>query len=264
MRRTFVSLLVAAPLALAPGCEWFGLPGAPSVPGVSLAGGQALLVQPPTLRALAHYSCDRILGSIACLALGRPPTKEELQFRFQVPLQVSNPGRVPVPTTEMLVGLHVYPSQSWGELGAACVTLCQPGSADCPATPAGACADTDADLDSAADFLAAAGGGALALASEAATGQAVGGQLAGFTVPAGGRLDLKVTFAIGIDPMISLVQNGGPDVLAQALGSGGRSLDIPYAVGGRVWFSVPYLGRAGTGFGPVGAPPDAPLVWKVL
>lgn len=256
--------LLAPFLPLLAGCALLGDLGAGYLPEVELAGGQALLVEPPTLRALAMYSCDRLLGSTACLLFGPPPTKEELQFRFQIPLAITNPNRVPVPTNELLVGLHLYPDQTWGELGAVCTTLCNSGSADCPATPSEACADRAQDLDTAGEFLAGAIGGGLALAAEAANGQPIGGQLARYTVPASGSLDLSVTFAIGIDPMLTLVEKAGGDVLTQVLGSGGQTLDIPYAMAGRVWFSVPYLGRSGVGVGPIGAPPQAPLVWHVL
>jgi hypothetical protein len=249
-----------------PGCEPLlgGLGGSAEIPTVALSQGKAVLVQPPSLYALALYFCGELLDPTACLLFGPPPTKESLQFRFQLDFEVSNPSAFYIPTTEALVGLHLFPGQTYGELGAVCVTLCNPGVAGCPILPSQACVEKVTDIDSVTEFIAGAVAGVLTMAVESANGKPIAQDLAPFTVAAHDKLSFKVTFAIGIDPMLKLVQNVGGDVLTQVLGSSGKSLDIPYAVGGRVWFDVPYLGRVSTGFGPHGMPPGAPLVWNVF
>jgi hypothetical protein len=258
-------VLAAAFLALAPGCDQLlGSGFGTQVPTVQLSDSSALLVDPPDILALAKYFCPNVLGSAgACLlALGAPPTKEELQFRFQLVFQIDNPNQIPVPTTEILVGLHVYPGQTFGELGGVCTTLCEAGARDCPIPPQGACVHRAEDLDSAEEFLAAAVVGGLTLVTEALNGQPVGGQLARYTVPAGESLELKVTLAIGIDPMLRLLGHTANTYVTKILETGDAALDVPYAVAGRVWFNVPYLGRATVGFGPFGEP--EPLIWRVF
>lgn len=265
-RPTTTIVLAVVFLALGAGCDQLlGTGLGAQVPTVQLSDSSALLVDPPDVLALAKYFCPDVLGSEgACLlALGTPPTKEELQFRFQLVFQIDNPNQVPVPTTEILVGLHVYPGQTFGELGGVCTTLCEAGAADCPIPPEGACVHRAEDLDSAEEFLAAAVVGGLTLATEALNGQPVGGQLSRYTVPAGDSLELKVTLAIGIDPMLRLLGHTADAYVTQILETGDAALDIPYAVAGRVWFNVPYLGRATVGFGPYGEEPE-PLVWRVF
>jgi len=233
------------------------------IPTVQLSDSSALLVDPPDVMALAKYFCADVLGSIPCLALGPPPRKEELQFRFQLVFQIDNPNQIPVPTTEILVGLHVYPGETFGELGGLCTTLCEAGASDCPIPPEGACVHRVEDLDSAEEFLAAAVVGGLTLVTEAATGQPVGQGLERYTVPAGESLELKVTLGIGVDPMLKLLGHTADQYVTQIVDTGSAQLDIPYTVAGRVWFNVPYLGRATVGFGPFGEEPE-PLVWHVF
>lgn len=236
------------------------------IPTVQLSENSALLVDPPDVVALAKYFCDRTLpfpGNQTCFLLGPPPTKEQLQFRFQLVFQLDNPNQIPVPTTEILVGLHVYPAETFGELGGICTTLCEAGAANCPIPPEGACVHREQDLDSAEEFLQAAILGGLTLAAEAMNGEPVGQHLGLYTIPAGDSLELKVTFIIGIDPMLKLLGHTADQYVSKVVQTGNADLDIPYAVAGRVWFDVPYLGRATVGFGPFGDA-QGPLWWHVL
>jgi hypothetical protein len=233
-------------------------------PVVGLGERQATLVKYPGLHSLGLYACQRLLGAAPCLLLGPPPSKASLEFQFQVVFHIDNPNRVPVPATELLVALQVWPDQTFGDLGAVCTTLCEPAADGCPIPPGEACVDRTGDVKDLDSFLEAALRGAITLAWEAATGQPVGGQLEAWTVGASDRLDLTFTFSIGIDPMLKLIQAAADDVLVQVLQTGGGELVIPYAIGGKLWFQVPYLGRVAVGVGPFGAPPSAPLTWKVL
>lgn len=262
--RRFVgaTLLLGFVVAGGTGCE--GLFGGvdSQIPRVTLSDSSALLIDPPDVAALAKYFCADFLGA-ACLAFGRPPTKEELQFRFQLVFQLDNPNQIPVPTTEILVGFHAYPGETFGELGGVCTTLCEAGADNCPIPPEGACVHRAQDLDSAEEFLAAAVVGGLTLATEALNGQPVGQQLGLYTIPAGESLELKVTFLIGIDPMLKLLGHTAEQFVTEFAETGETELNIPYAVAGRVWFDVPYLGRATVGVGPFGDA-EEPLWWKVF
>lgn len=269
--RRWQVVLVAAAIVALPGCELLGsltgdLPGGEPTfaPLVHLPDQEARLTQYPGLSALAKYSCQRLLGSGLCLAFGAPPSRESLEFRFQVVFRIENPNRVPVPATELLVALHLWPGEGFGEFGGVCTTLCKPGAAGCP-IPAGLeCSDQPTDVRDLETFLEAALRGAILLAWDLATGQDPQDRLAASTVAPGATLDLAFTFRIGIEPMLKLIQTAASDILVQVLQTGGGELTIPYAVAGKLWFQVPYLGRVAVGIGPFGAPPDPPLTWKVL
>ncbi len=232
-------------------------------PVVDLSSQKATLVQYPSLNSLGVYSCQRLLGPVACLAFGAPPSRAELEFRFQTVFHIRNPNRYPVPTTELLVALQLWPAETFGDLGAVCTTLCTPGAADCPIPAGEQCVDHPEDVRDLESFLQAALRGLVTLAWQVATGQPVG-DLSAWTIPASDVIDLTFTFAIGIDPMLKLIEEAADDVLRQVLQTGGGELTIPYAIGGKLWFQVPYLGRVAVGAGPYGAPPNTPLTWKVL
>lgn len=256
-----VALLLAA--TLTSGCEalFAGVQG--DVPVVQLSDDKALLVEPPDLYALGAYFCDQLLGSLLCIPLGPPPRKEDLQFHFQLVFLLDNPNELPVPTTEIMVGLHLYPGQTFGELGKVCTTLCEAGATNCPIPPSGACVLREEDIDSVDEFLDNAVVGALELAADTLDGRPVEDHLGLYTIPAGGDLELKVTFSIGIDPMLRLLGETAEEYVEQLLSNQETQLDIPYAVGGRVWFDVPYLGRITVGFGPFGDAAE-PLWWRVF
>lgn len=265
--RGVVTLALLATVAAAASCDvlWRG-EGAPelAVPTLQLSEDAALLVDPPDLDALALYFCSRLVGSTLCLPFGPPPRKEELQFHFQLVFDIDNPNQIPIPTSEIQVGLHLWPDQTFGELGDVCITLCEAGAADCPIPPEGACYYSPTDIDTLEEFLVAAARGAVILLGEAINGEPIGQDLRVFSVPAGETIQLKVTLSIGIDPMLKLLEEAAPDVFEHVLFSSGDSLDIPYAVAGRIWFNIPYLGRVTVGFGPYGAPPEPALIWTVF
>jgi hypothetical protein len=218
------------------------------------------------VRSIAEYYCVDLLPDFACLALvpGGPPPKASMEFKFQVVFHIDNPNRVPLPATELLVGLHLFPSLDIGEIGGVCTTFCVPGEAGCPIPAGQECVDLATDVRDLDTFLAAALRGALGLAYDLASGVDPAERLAASTIPGSGTLDLTFTFRIGIDAMLALIKAQYQGLLTQVLQSGGGELVIPYAVAGKLWFEVPYLGRVAIGVGPFGAPPDAPLTWRVL
>jgi hypothetical protein len=266
------ALAAALSLSLATGCEilsqWVDsdaiVTESTVAPLVDLVSRRAELVKYPSLRNLGLYSCGKLLGSIPCALIGPAPSRESLEFRFRTVFHIDNPNRYAVPSTELLVALSLWPGQTVGDLGAVCTTLCEPGAAGCPIPVGGACVDQAGDVRDLETFLEAALRGLITLAWEAATGQPVGGQLEYWTVAPADTVDLTFTFAIGIDPMVKLIETAAQDVLMEVLQSGTGELTIPYAFAGKVWFQVPYLGRIAVGVGPYGQPPEPPLTWKVL
>jgi hypothetical protein len=188
-----------------------------------------------------------------------------MQFQFAVTFRILNPNQVPVPTTELLVALHLWPQLDLpnSHLAGICTTLCEPGTADCPIPLGEACVDRYDDVQDLTTLLAAAVRGALLLIMEAVNGQPVGGMWEAWTIPPSETVDLTFTFSIGIRPMLELIYAMvSSDVLVDLLKGGAGGIDIPYAFAGKLWFQVPYLGRVAIGLGPFGTA-DQPLVWRV-
>lgn len=274
-RRRWATIAATCALgAMLPGCEVLTnlLEGADGVsfsaPQVDLPKAEARLVRYPGVRQLGSWACLEALGDGACglIPYYQRPSEAQLQFQFAVTFRIQNPNRVPVPTTELLVALHLWPDRNLpnSHLAGICTTLCEPGDADCPIPLGQACVDRYDDVQDLATLLAAALKGALILIMEAVNGQPVGGMWEAWTIPPSETVDLTFTFSIGIRPMLELIYAMvTSDVLVGILTSGSGSIDIPYAFAGKLWFQVPYLGRVAIGLGPFGMPPDDPLVWRI-
>jgi hypothetical protein len=268
--------LAAAALAtvlLLPGCElltnYIESADAVSVsmPRVTMPETNARLVKYPGVQQMASWACDQTLGSMACglIPYYRTPVYAQLQFQFALTFRIENPNRVPVPTTELLVALDLWPDRNLpnAHLAGICTTLCEPGTVDCPIPAGGACVDQYDDVDDLSSLLAAALKAALLLTMEAVNGQPVGGMWEAWTIPPSDTVDLTFTFSIGIEEMLNLIlQMVQSDVLLDVLKDGAGNIDIPYAIAGKLWFQVPYLGRVAIGLGPYGTAAD-PLIWRI-
>ncbi len=118
------------------------------------------LVRKPSLDELLNYSCHNYLGgsSSACALAGwnNPPPKRDLQFSFDVVFDLYNPNTaVPIPMVELLLGFTVFRDQN---LGAVCVSFCDPDQEDCQSAGAnvqGACEidDNTTEVDEASDLV---------------------------------------------------------------------------------------------------------------
>jgi hypothetical protein len=261
-------------LVVLPGCEivqgYLGDRDGDAIraPLVEMPDSQARLVKYPSVQQLGSWACQETLGDLPCglIPYYQTPIEAQLQFQFSVTFQISNPNRVPVPTTELLVALHLWPQLQLpnSHLAGICTTLCEPGTEGCPIPLGEACVDRFDDVQDLATFLAAAIKGAIRLIMEAVNGQPVGGQWEAWTIQPSETVDLTFTFSIGIKPMLELIYAMiSSDVLIDILKDGTGTIEIPYAFAGKLWFQVPYLGRIAIGLGPFGMPPDAPLVWRI-
>ena len=233
-------------------------------PTVSLVGSEAVLVRAPQRSELLAYLCDDILGPPANAscgpAFGAPPPKEDLQFQFRLDLRIENPNGDEITVQELLVGLHLYPDQPFGEPGALCAAMCDATDDACPIPETGACAPVPDEGDGAAALLAAGTAGPLRLAVDAMDGALPGP--AGRLVPANAAVDLTITIALGVDPLLQVLGAAADDWLSAAIQGDTAPIDIPYAVAGRLWFDVPRGGRLSVGFGPHGDERE-PLHWTL-
>lgn len=127
----------------------------PELPGASLR--KVDLVKAPSVEQLAAWACFDYGGDAnTCGLLGfhSKPKKRQMQFSFDLVFDLTNPNAAfPIPLVELLLGFVVYKDQN---LGAICVSFCDPDQEDCsPAdTPEGACRVEEAeDLTSIDDLI---------------------------------------------------------------------------------------------------------------
>jgi len=118
------------------------------------------LVESPSLNKLLNFSCHNYLGasSSACQLAGwnSPPRKSDLRFSFDIVFDLYNPNaQLPIPLVELLLGFTVFSDQN---LGAVCVSFCDPDAEDCASAGQnlqGACEidDNTTEVDEASDLV---------------------------------------------------------------------------------------------------------------
>lgn len=136
------------------------------------------LTQSPSLNQLLSYSCHTYLSgsSSACALAGwnNPPAKSAMQFSFDIVFDLYNPNSaIPIPLVELLMGFSVFEDQN---LGAVCVSFCDPEAEDCDSAGQnveGACEmdDETTEVDEASDLVPTVDD-LLDLASDVASGDA--------------------------------------------------------------------------------------------
>ena len=116
---TMVLILTMLVSSLMLGCDFLlpgdGEPGFGNLfkaPKVELQ--QAALTEYPGVSELGAWYCPELIGgggAIACdLLLGPAPYEEDMQFLFQVGIEVENPNSYPLPAVELLVSLTLFPA----------------------------------------------------------------------------------------------------------------------------------------------------------
>jgi hypothetical protein len=225
----------AAGLAVGTGCS-----GVLGVQPPTAELNRVDLVQSPSAEDMALYACDGYCGAA--------PRKQDLLFSFDLVFDLENPNLdLPIPLVELLLGLNVLDDTN---LGAVCISFCDPDSADCvPGVNAeGACDAGDArNVDEPADLVPTIDD-MVGLAESAASGSIDNTDWK--TIPPGEGMEAHIQFDLGVDPMLDITE----DLLGQAaedfLHGDNVSFDIPYIVEGSLFFDAPELGRYALGFGP--------------
>lgn len=114
------------------------------------------LVQQPNFNELMGFSCfNYVEEDFFCSAFGlKDEKKKDMQFSFDVVFDMFNSNAAfGIPLIEMLLGTTVFDDNN---LGALCVSFCDPAEEDCTATQNAddACAVDDAEeLDGASDLV---------------------------------------------------------------------------------------------------------------
>ncbi|MBL8617457.1 MAG: hypothetical protein JNM72_17745 [Deltaproteobacteria bacterium] len=245
----FASALALAP-ALVSGCDVAQKLGV-KTPEAGL--NRVDLVKSPSANKLLSWGCFEYFGSATCQVAGfnNKPDRDNMRFSFDIVFDLNNDNNFGIPLVEVLMGVAVFDDNN---LGAVCISFCDPDKEDCvPTTDAeGACdADNAQDVQSAGDIIPTKDE-MLELASDVVNGTTEENWQFK-TIPANGSTEAHIQFDFDIGVMLGILE----DLFNEAVSSylDGRTPDwiIPYSMEGSVFFDVPNLGNYAAGFGPFDA-----------
>lgn len=225
----------------------------PSLVKPGVTAGDVSLLSAPGFWDLAAYYCPMIADSdlvrLSCTAaLGQPPKKDLLGFRFRLPVEIANPNSFPLPVSELLTVLTLFPKDEDISLAAICMSMCQDEASDCGASP-GNCASDEPEISGAEDLAAAA----FSYLQEVLLTGASGEALPLISLPhidAESSDTLNVTLELGIDAVQKALKSAFSGNLSKILASQDFSVSIPVQIDGSMWFVAEHFGRFGASYGP--------------
>ncbi len=212
-------------------------------PKVSIASVR--VADMPSNRALASYYCAQYLGPLICRAFGPVAKTSDIDFAFDVELELQNASKVPMPLVQTLFAFTAFPEvQGKQNLGTVCLSFCEDPS-NCRQT-ADACVSDEPEIKDMRDFAGAAAGFLIATA----VGERKLSDLRVRTIPPNDRLRMVVR--LGLDPvqMVGLIRQFAKGEVDRIRRGETPELTVPYQIEGTAWVSVESLGRLATGFGP--------------
>lgn len=229
------------------------------------------LTEQPTNNQLASYFCLDFtpnpgglfdIEELCVDFFGPIPTKADLKFSFDLVFDLGNPNSFPIPLVELLLALDVFKGADQAELGAICVSFCNPEDGTCPDDPLDACRPADKEIRGIEDFVPTADD-LLELARKAITGELFDDENLQFRyIPArdedcgeevcpDGQLEAHIRFDLGIDATLKVLTVVANDSIDDLIAGRSPSFDIPYGMVGTLFFDVPVLGRFAIEFGPI-------------
>lgn len=254
--------LTIALLALAlPGCPLGGAGGSATPEPPTAALQTVNLTAQPKNQELAAYFCSDLVGgniitdNACAAAFGRAPIRTDLIFSFELVFDLGNPNGFPIPLVEILLALDVFEGADAAQLGAVCVSFCDPDAEDCAQAGVNACSAPDKEVESLEDFIPTVDD-LIRIAVQAATGT-LDDNLKFRYIPAAaddgtpGAAEARIRFDLGLDAMLGILEVVALDSTDDLLAGRSPSFDIPYAVRGSVFFDIPVLGRHALSYGPI-------------
>ncbi len=252
MSRTPIGrLALIALVAFSAGCEQLLEDIANGVDAPDAQLDRVDLIHAPSVDELMNWQCLDAFGSgglCTIAGLDDKPKDKDLTYSFDLVFNLSNPNEtIPIPLVEALLGMNVHDDQN---LGAVCVSFCDPDQDDCaPARNAeGACQAKKADdVKEPADLIPTV---------EDLIGITEGVLEDGLDngdwrwIEGGESVEAHLRFDLFADSMLDLADEVLMDALNDVLDGNKVQVEIPYSADGTVFFDVPQLGRKGIGFGP--------------
>jgi hypothetical protein len=211
------------------------------------------LLESPSANKLARWGCHQYLDSSTCNALGiDKPKKSNMRFSIDVVFELNNPNKsFAIPLIEMLLSMTVYPGASEENLGALCVSFCDPDEGTC--TP-------DADAEAACDLSSAKQIDTVSdvvpsidemfeIAEEVADGDIDGNNSFRY-IPKGGSTEAHIQLDLNVDTALAVLDRALRDGIDSYINNGRFRVKMPHSSEGNVFFNVPEAGRYAVGFGP--------------
>jgi hypothetical protein len=240
--------------------------GALSPPGITFQG--ANLVRSPSRRQLSAFYCPRVArsqgglgfaGDLLCSQVfGAAPAPADMTLGFDLHFQVANPNQVPLPLSEVLTAITLFPGAAQQNLGAVCFRLCAPGDAACQAgRDPNACRDAKGDIHTLADFPQAVANMLLAEGVSAAGGGPV--RFEAPRVLAGSSLDVVARFSLAPETVIPIFEQLARQSAGEFKAGRELSFSVPYNLQGTIFADGGSLGRVAAGFGPTGGQWNLPV-----
>ena len=259
-----LGVLVLSSLAVLPGCAEFN--GLVKQVGAMNGGGgggtRALnptvsatpmqLTRYPSMRQLGAYYCpivinDQIARLGCAVALGQQPPRDSLVFQFGTTITVQNPNNIPIPALDVLLAVKLFTGQATEGVGAVCMSMCGAQDPSCTGQPKpGACTAGGPGIRNLNDFVAAVPGLIAGLINGSVQNELRKSQIA-----ARGNINLNLTFSLGIDQALRIIQKVFTQYAQAMLQQRQATMDIPVSGEGTVFVQLPIVGRIGVGFGPL-------------
>lgn len=213
--------------------------------------GRVDLVTAPSTNDVLAWGCHEWFGATTCQLFGfaSQPSDQEMLFSFDLVFDLFNPNEnVPIPLVELLLGVTVLEDAN---LGAVCITFCDPDSDDecVPERNAeGSCEIEEAtDVQQAGDIIPTVED-LVDIAQSVASGDVDNSEWR--TIPPQQDTEAHIQFDFGIATMLNLAEDMIVGAVDDALNGEAPNIDIPYTAEGSMFFQAPELGRYALGFGP--------------
>lgn len=258
MRYTLLLIALVLPQLSCAQLEMLLKTGAISPPKITFQGAQ--LVRSPSRRQLSAFYCPRVtsqqLGSVGANLLcgrmfGGVPGAQEMTLGFDMRFQVANPNQVPLPLSEILTAITLFPGVAQQNLGAVCFRLCAPGDAACQAgRDPNACRNAKGDIRTLGDFPQALGNMLIAEGLAAAGGAPV--KFEAPKVIAGSALDVVTRFSLSPETLIPIFEQLARQSINELKLGRELSFAVPFKLEGTIFADAGSLGRVAAGFGPTG------------
>lgn len=211
------------------------------------------VLQSPSANKLLRWGCHEYLGSSTCNALGVNSIQtSNMRFSLDVVFDLDNPNKsFAIPLIELLLGMTVYPGENSENLGAVCVSFCDPDESTCTpqADAEAACnlgsakqIDTVGDLVPSVDEM-------FEIADEVSDGDVDGNNSFRY-IPKGGSTEAHIQLDLNINTALAVLSRAIEDAASTYINNGNFRVKMPHSSEGNVFFNVPEAGRYAVGFGP--------------